>query len=168
MSSFDRRRVLLLAGAASLLAGCFRPMLAEDSAGGQLRGKVALPPVGDRFGFYLHDSLESRLGRPSDPIYRLEVRTQVTESGLLVAQDNTITRLRLRARARYRLFRDGETKPVIDDVVVSESGFDSTASLYASRTTRKDIENRLAKDLGDRIARRLYAQAGRIEAAAVP
>ena len=166
MSSFDRRRALLFVGAAPLLAGCFRPMLAEDSASGRLRGKIALPAVNDRFGFYLLDSLESRLGQPTNPTYRLEVRSRLNESGLLVAQDNRITRQRVRAHATYRLFRTGEAEPILVDEVVSESGYDSTASLYASRTTRKDIEERLAKDLGDRIARRLYAEAGRIEASA--
>lgn len=164
MSSFDRRHLLLLGGA-TLLSGCFRPMLAENSPGGRLRGKIALPRVGSPFSYFLTKSLEDRLGQPTNPVYRLEVKTELVERGLLVRQDNTVTRRQIRATANYQLFREGDPKPILSDLVVSESGYDATASLYASRTTKKDIEERLAKDLGDRIARRLYAEAGRIEAA---
>lgn len=165
MSSGDRRHFLALSAAALLLAGCFRPMLAEDGSAAALRGKIALPQTSDRFSYYLHDRLEERLGKPEAPEYRLEVRTALTESGLLVAQDNTITRIRVQAVADFELYRDGVSEPVLKDRIVTESGYDSTTTLYASRTTQQDIERRLANDLGERIARRIQAQAGRIESA---
>lgn len=169
MSSCDRRRVLALGtlgGLSLLLGGCFRPMLAEGGDAAALRGRIAFPPTRDRFGFYLQDSLEERLGKPETPDYRLEITTNFSESGLLVAQDNTITRLRLQAVSDFRLYRESETEPVLADRIITESGYDSTASLYASRTTRKDIERRLARDLGERIARRIQAQAGQLDLAA--
>ncbi|MCL5776659.1 LPS assembly lipoprotein LptE [Limibaculum sp. FT325] len=131
-----------------------------------MRGRIALPQTTDRFSFHLRDRLEQRLGTPQQPDYRLEVVTAVTESGLLVAQDNTITRIRVQAVADFRLYRDGVAEPVLADRIVTESGYDSTASLYASRTTQRDIERRVAQDLGERIARRIQAQAAQIEAAA--
>lgn len=154
-----------MGAALALLPGCFRPMLAEGTGASDLRGRIVLPQTSDRFSFHLHDSLEERLGRTTAPDYRLEVSTALTESGLLVAQDNTITRLRIQAVADFRLYRADGTKPLLTDRIVTESGFDSTASLYASRTTRRDIERRLARDLGERIARRIQAQAGQIVAA---
>jgi len=166
MSSCDRRHFLALCGALLALPGCFRPMLAEGSDAANLRGRIALPQTDDRLSFYLHDILEQRLGTPKEPDYRLEVVTALTESGLLVQQDNTITRIRVQAVADFRLYRKGAAEPVLADRIVTESGYDSTASLYASRTTRQDIERRVAKDLGERIARRIQAQAAQIEAAA--
>jgi hypothetical protein len=166
MSSSDRRAFIALAAAIAVLPGCFRPMLAEGGGAAELRGRIALPSPSDRFQFHMHDSLEERLGKPDAPDYRLEVAVALSESGLLVAQDNTITRLRMQAVADFRLYRSGYAEPVLADRIVSESGYDSTASLYSSRTTKKDIERRLARDLGERIARRIQAQAGRIGATA--
>ncbi|MBK0400535.1 hypothetical protein H0I76_15145 [Limibaculum sp. M0105] len=166
MSSCDRRRFLALCGALAVLPGCFRPMLAEGSGASELRGRIALPQTNDRLSYFLHDTLESRLGTPNNPDYRLEVATALTESGLLVEQDNTITRIRVQAVADFRLYYKDAAEPVLRDRIVTESGYDATASLYASRTTEQDIERRLAKDLGERIARRIQAQASQIEAAA--
>lgn len=140
-------------------------MLAEDGEAAAMRGRIALPPVGNRFGYNLYKTLEARLGAPVQPDYRLEVVTEITERGLLVAQDNAVTRLQLSAVATMRLFRQGEAEPVLTDVIRSEAGFDQTASLFASRTTRNDIEDRLARDLGERISRRILAQAGGLGAA---
>lgn len=162
-----RRRAALglLAGfGAVTLSGCFRPMLAKTETGRGLYGKVALPPVRDRFSNAMNETLESRLGPPADTAYRLEVEMRVTERGLLVAQDNAVTRIQLTGRAQFRLFRDGEPEPVLDDSVFTEAGFDETASLYASRTTRRDIEERIARDLGERIARRVLARGQALEA----
>ncbi|MEM6944248.1 MAG: hypothetical protein AAF565_10915 [Pseudomonadota bacterium] len=112
----------------------------------------------------MNETFEDRLGKPSEPRYRLEVNTRIRERGLLVAQDNAVTRLQLNAIAVMRLFRSGSVEPVMEEVLVSEAGFDQTASLYASRTTRRDIEERLARDLAERISRRVLAAAGRLEA----
>ncbi|MEO0959657.1 MAG: hypothetical protein AAFY66_14535 [Pseudomonadota bacterium] len=71
----------------------------------------------------------------------------------------------MRATAVMRLFRDGVPEPVLQDILVSEAGFDETASLFASRTTERDIEERLVRDLAERISRRVLARASQIEAA---
>ncbi|MEM9765427.1 MAG: hypothetical protein AAF968_23500 [Pseudomonadota bacterium] len=163
-----RRSVLGLAAlglTAQMLSGCFRPMLAEGSAANELRGRVALPRVSGRLGFVMNETFENRLGRPGQTTYRLEVSTRVTDRGLLVAQDNTVTREQLTATAVMLLYKDGSVEPVLRDILVSEAGFDETASLYASRTTRRDIEERLARDLAERISRRVLARASQLEAA---
>lgn len=163
----DRRRRALLAGAALAgclaLGGCFRPMLAEGTAADALRGQVALPSVGTRFGYEMNEVLERRLGEapPQDAPWRLEIDTDLAERGLLVRQDNAVTRIQLTATARMRLYRAGESEPAVTGEFVSEAGFDETASLYASRVTRAEIEDRLARDLAERIARRVLARAGR-------
>ncbi|MEM7500311.1 MAG: LPS assembly lipoprotein LptE [Pseudomonadota bacterium] len=162
----SRRAVLrlgLLGAATPMLAGCFRPMLAEGGAAEGIRGRVALPAVGGRLGYVMNETFESRLGRPGQTQYRLEVSTTIDDRGLLVAQDNTVTREQLRATAVMRLYRNGEVEPVLQDLLVSEAGFDETASLYASRTTRRDIEERLARDLAERISRRVLARASQLE-----
>jgi hypothetical protein len=135
-------------------------MLTEGTDASQLRGSVALPPVRDRLGRVMNDVLRSRLGRPgATPSFRLEVNRELSERGLLVQQDNAVTRNNITAVARFALYRGGVVEPVLEGTLVSEAGFDQTASLYASRTTKRDVEERLMRDLGERIARRILARA---------
>ncbi|MEM6621149.1 MAG: LPS assembly lipoprotein LptE [Pseudomonadota bacterium] len=165
--SWSRRRVLALAvpGMAVLpLAGCFKPMLAEDSAASGLRGQIALPEIVDRFDYHLVQSLESRLGRPDATAYRLDVQTSISEQALAVTQDNSVTRVTLTATAEWALYRDGDTSPVLTGRANTQSGYNATGSLYATRQTRRDIERRLARDLGERISRIVLARADRVTA----
>lgn len=161
MSSSDRRAVLALLGA-SALAGCFRPMLREDSAARDLRNRIALPEVDGRFGYHLHQSLQDRLGKPVDPEYRLEIRTNLESQGLAVAEDDAITRLALTAKAEWSLWRAGEDRPALEGTAISQSGYSATGSLFATRIARRDIEERLARDLGERVARSILARAGEV------
>lgn len=173
MWSSERRRLigrlaagLALAAAAPLLAGCFRPMLAEGGAAGGLQGRVALPEPRDRFSYHLNRSLAERLGEPTVPDYRLELKTALERESLAITQDDAVTRISLTAVAEWALYRAGETAPVLSARTVTQSGYNSTASLFATREARRDIENRLARDLGERIARQILARAGEIAAPA--
>jgi hypothetical protein len=148
-----------LALAAIALAGCFRPMLAADSASAELIGKVRLPAFDDRFGYYLDRTLRDRLGASDDAPYRLEIKTRLKQDDLAITQDNAVTRISLTATADWALFATGRTIPVLKDRTVSQSGYNSTASLYATRAAKLDIERRLARDLGERIARSILARA---------
>lgn len=166
MSSSERRTVLAgLAGLGVLaLGGCFRPMLREDSAARAMRHRIALPPVDGRFDHYLVESLEDRLGEPRAPAFRLDIVTTVTEQGLAIAQDSAVTRISLLAEAAWKLTRLDDAEPLIDDIAVSQAGYNATGSLFATRQTRRDVERRLARDLGERIARLIYARADELKA----
>lgn len=161
MSSFDRRAAL--SGIAVLaLGGCFRPMLREDAAARALRNRIALPAVEGRLDYYLIETLEERLGEPADPEFRLEVVSSVTDRGLLVAQDDAVTRISVLVEAAWTLWRIGDAEPLIQEVAYSETGYNATGSLFATRQTRRDVEQRLARDLGERIARSIMARADEI------
>jgi LPS-assembly lipoprotein len=156
---------VLFGGLSGALGACFRPMLAEDSPSSALIGRIRLPEFDNRFGYYLNESLRDRLGRSGSEEFRLEVSTGITESGLAIAQDNAVTRISVTATAEWALYRAGDAKPVLRDRSVSQSGYNSTASLFATRAAKLDIERRLARDLGERIARSLLARASGIAAA---
>lgn len=165
MSSSERRAVLIGLGASAfLLSGCLRPMLASDGAAAALRGKVELPPVDDRFGYFMDETLTKRLGRGEAPAYRLRVSHSISEAGVAIAQDNSVTRITLRLQARWTLVRLRDGAAVVSDTIRLQSGYNATGSLYATRQTRRDIERRLARDLGERIARAIQARAGEIAA----
>ena len=157
MLSRDRRAILAALACAGL-TGCFRPMLAKDEAARALQGNIALPDVQDRFSYFLTESLTERLGKPKEPDYRLEIATSVSQQGLAIAQDNSVTRVTLLAEASWSLWRRGGTAAVMSDVVRSQSGYNATTSLFATRQIRQDIERRLARDLGERISRKILAR----------
>lgn len=161
MSLSNRRTVLsaLMLGGGLGLSGCFRPMLAEDSAAADIAGRIALPVVDGRFGYFLTKSLEERLGVPSDLKWTLTVSHQVRSSGLAVAQDNSVTRITLTATADWFLKDRSTGAVVLQDQTVSRSGYNATTSLFATRQAEQDVRRRLARDLGERIARRIQANA---------
>jgi LPS-assembly lipoprotein len=163
MSLFDRRAALAGLGVL-LLGGCFRPMLAESSAASGLRHRVALPPVAGRFEHYLVESLEDRLGKPQDPEFVLNVTSTLTERGIAVTRDAAVTRITLVVRAQWSLWRPGESSPLITDTAYSESGYNATSSLFGTRAARLEIERRLARDIGERIARGIMARADELAA----
>lgn len=161
MSSSDRRFVLAgLAAGAMSVSGCLRPMLARGGAASRLRGRIALPKVSDRFSYFLDESLVERLGRGGADEFRLEIVRKITARALAISQDNAATRITLLVVANWELKRASDGRAVLKDRVVVQSGYNATSSLYATRQTRRDIERRLARDLGERIARVILARAG--------
>lgn len=165
MSLSDRRIVLagLMAGAFGV-SGCLRPMLAEDGSAIKMRHRIALPKIGGRFDYFLSKALADRLGAPKNPDYRLQIVTEVSEQGLAIAQDNSVTRVILLAHASWALWRDGASEPVLTDDLEVQSGYSATTSLYATRQIRLDVERRLARELGERISRSILAQSGQLGA----
>ena len=164
MSLSDRRAVLGGLGLALLgLPGCLRPMLAKGGAAANLRGRVSYPSINDRFGYFMNESLSSRLGRTGTAAYRLEIARTITEAGVAIARDSSATRINLLVKANWRLVRVSDGKALMTDELVLQSGYNATTSLYATRQTRRDIERRLARNLGERIARTLQARADEID-----
>ncbi|MEM7744344.1 MAG: LPS assembly lipoprotein LptE [Pseudomonadota bacterium] len=158
--SWSRRAFVGLA--ALPLAGCFKPMLAEGGGAMAVRGRIALPEIDTRFSYHLVQSLETRLGRPGATEYRLVIQTALQDEGLAVSQDNDVTRITTTATASWQLYQDGEPEPVLDGLARSQSGYNATSSLFATRQTRRDIERRLARDLGERISRVILARADQL------
>lgn len=141
-------------------------MLAANSPSADLIGRVSFPEFNGRFGYHLNASLRDRLGRTEVEDFRLEVETEIERSGLAIAQDNAVTRISLTATADWKLFPAQGSEPVMRGRVVSQSGYNSTASLFATRAAKLDIERRLARDLGERIARSVLSRAGGLATAA--
>ncbi|MEM6661000.1 MAG: hypothetical protein AAF666_02375 [Pseudomonadota bacterium] len=139
-------------------------MLAEDGPSGRVIGRIAFPEVGDRFGYFLDQSLAARLGRPNDPKYRLDVISKTSQRGLAVAQDSSVTRITLIVDAGWTLRRLSDNAPVMSNDVRLQSGYSATTSLFATRQTKLDIERRLARELGERIARTVIARAAEVPA----
>ena len=159
MSLSDRRAVVtaLMLGGSFAVAGCFQPMLAADSAASSLQGRIGLPEIDGRFGYFLRKSLEERLGEPSTSDWSLTINYRIRRSGLAIAQDNSVTRITLTAIADWRLRQRSNGAIILKDQVISRSGFNATTSLFATRQAEQDVERRLARDIGERISRHIQS-----------
>ncbi len=147
MSSPDRRAVLL--GAAAL-AGCgFTPALREGAPARSLLGRVAYVVPEGRVGFTLRESLEDRLGRPSGSApYTLTANLVIEDSALAITQDSAITRYLLRGTSAWTLA--GPDLSLAGEAE-SMSAYSATGSLFAARAARRDAEERVAREIGQRI-----------------
>lgn len=163
MLSSDRRKFIFSIGLLPVaLSGCFRPMLAENTSSRSLGGRVSLPFVDDRIDYYMRRALRDRLGEPTDPTWSLSVTSTLSEAGFGVAGDGSVTRIEVAATASWQLLRLDTGALVLKGLERSQSGYNATTSLFATRQAKRDIERRLARDLGEKIARRLQASASRL------
>lgn len=156
MSSFSRRSSLSLL-TLGLLAGCgFKPLYA--SGGGELIGRIALGDVDSRSEYYLRESLRRRLGDGgADPLYRLNVSTEIKTDSLVLRDDDSTTRFNYRATAEISVIRLETREEVLADRLRVSSSYDATTSLYSSRTSERAAERWVAESLGERIASRVIA-----------
>ena len=153
MWSPDRRALLAGLGLAAL-SGCgFRPVHG-DGGGDALRGRVALDLPPGRVGHALREALERRLGRAGPGAdWTLAVTMGFDSEGVAITSDSAITRYVLRGEAPWTL--TGPEGPALDGRARSMSAHSADGSLYASRAAARDAEERVAADLGERIAARI-------------
>lgn len=158
MSSFSRRATLL-----SLLAfpACgFRPLYGggTSSGPGALLGKVRIIAGRGELPFRLREALIENL-RPasaSAPL-TLTVEAKVTRDGLLIEDDDQITRFNLTLDVDYVLRRAGNPAPLYTNEARTIAAFNATASQYATLVSEREVQGRAAEDIADKISRRLAA-----------
>lgn len=133
-------------------------MHGEGSAARAVLGEIQFEVPTDRVGYHMRRMLERRLGRPaSDPPYLLVADIDISDSGLAITEDSSITRYVVRGRSRYAMTGPEGFRPV-SGFVESVSAYSATGSLYATRAARRDAEERIAEDMADRIATRISAE----------
>ncbi len=157
MSSYSRRTVIF---APLALAACgFHPIYGPGTGAQALNGRVAFAPVDDLTGFTFNQTLESRLGTPQSPLFRLDTTISFEQEGLAITQDNAITRYNLTAKADFNLVRLSDGKVVLSDTIRAFTAYSATASAYATHVTARDAHNRLAVSLAEQIATRIAGSA---------
>jgi len=124
------------------------PLLAPSPA---RRGRGELP-------FRLREALIENL-RPasSGAPLTLTVDARVTRDGLLIEDDDEITRFNLTLDVTYTLRRAGSKTTLIKDDARTIAAFNATASQYATLVSEREVQARAAEDVADKITRRLAA-----------
>lgn len=153
------------------LAACgFEPMYAPGGPGATATSEAAadlaaieIAPIRNSDGrdFRLGQQLANALGERLYPSgvnparYRLELTLRQTREGFGFRPDESVTRYGLRLAADYRLVEIGSNKVVLSESSQTYNSYDVSQSDFATVMAERDMEQRLARDLGDRIVSRL-------------
>ena len=134
-------------------------MYAGGGSGTVARGLAAVevPAIAGRSGWLVRNALTDRFqaGGREAARYRLDVRLDEKLEGLGVLGNDTIARERLTLRARYQLVDAESGAILLDSTDGSDAGVDVVSSEYAVIAAEQSAEERLAKDLADRITARV-------------
>ena len=134
-------------------------MYAGGGSGTVARGLAAVevPAIAGRRGWLVRNALTDRFqaGGREAARYRLDVRLDEKLEGLGVLGNDTIARERLTLRARYQLVDAESGAILLDSTDGSDAGVDVVSSEYAVIAAEQSAEERLAKDLADRITARV-------------
>ena len=154
---FNRRHILLAAGATPLLAACgFEPVYKEGSVAAGLRGQIAISVLEGRNGFEMRERLEERLGFAADDAkYLLEYTLEVTSEDLTVSTDAEITRFNLEGLSEFTITDRITGAQVFSDSVRSFTAYSATSETYPTRVAEKDANIRLAQALAELMVTRL-------------
>ena len=145
------------------LAACgLQPLYAGGGAGsvaGAL-GSVEVAPIEGRSGWLVANALRDRLGDPSSPRFRLDIRLDDQIQGFGVRRDDAISRERRTLRARYQLVDLQDGSVVLDATAGSDAGIDVVQSEYAVIAAEDTALERLSGVVADEIVARvaLYAR----------
>lgn len=148
--------ILLLA----LTACGLQPMYPGGGSGAVAQGLagIAVPAIEGRNGWLVRNALTDRFqagGAAAATRYRLDVRLDEKLEGLGALGNDIVARERLTLRARYQLV-DAETGSILLDATDgTDAGIDVVSSEYAVIAAEQSAEERLAKDLADRITARV-------------
>jgi len=149
---------MALAGAA--LAGCtFTPAYAPGGPAEALQGAVRVDSPDTKNGFDLVERLEERLGRPTDPRFKLAYQIKTDRIGVGVTTGNAITRYHLRGRVDWRL-TDMAGGSVTEGVAEGFTAWSATGSTVSGLAAEEDAGYRLMRILADQIVTRLLASVG--------
>jgi LPS-assembly lipoprotein len=155
MWSPDRRFLLCLPLA---LAACgFTPVYGPGGSGSALEGRVEVSEQEDVEGYLLVRRLEERLGRASQPAYRLAVDVTTTRDSLAVNTENNINRYNLIGVARFQLVEQASGRVVTSGQVDNFTGSSATGTTLATQAAERDARERLMVLLADQIVARLLS-----------
>ena len=153
-------RALFASLALFALAACgLQPMYAGGASSGVAQGLAAVevPAIEGRDGWLVRNALQDRLGTAGEatPRYRLDVRLDDALEALGVLNDDTISRERRILRARYQLVDLATGEILLDATAGSDAGIDVVSSEYATIAAEQTALENLAKDVADRMVRRV-------------
>ncbi len=155
-------RLLCVGLIGSGLGGCLQPMY--SSVGGHLGSElkaIAVDPVPDRLGHYLHDQLLTNLngtGESVPPKYRLTLKARErVQTALIDVVTQRPQNATVITDVDYTLTPIGGTVPLVTGTVTSAASYDRSEQRYANIAASHDAEIRNARTLADQLTTRTAA-----------
>ena len=146
---------------AAALAACgFQPAYAPGDPARALQGQVEVADPSDKYGFDLVTRLEERMGRASDPKYRLGYVIKACETGVAITPENVITRYQVVGKIDYTLTNLDTGKVVTSGETNSFTSYSAAGNTVSTLTDEASARTRLMTILADQIMTRLIATAG--------
>lgn len=152
--SLPDRRFLLLAPLAFAACG-FSPVYGPDGSGTALQNRVQVAAPGNRDTYLLVQRLEERLGRGTNPAYKLDLTLRTSTAGLGIGADSTTNRFNLIGVAGYVLRDLATGREVSSGVVNSFTGYSASGTTVETLAAERDARERLMVILADQITTRL-------------
>ena len=157
--SWSRRSLLCLPLLAAVAACGFTPVYGPGAQGRGLLNSIEVQEQTSREGFLLVRQLEERLGRATEPQYRLTLDLTTSEAGLAVDPAGDIERFHVVGGLNYALISDATGTEVLSGHVNDFTGYSSSGSPVATLASRRDAYERLMVILADQVTARLIATA---------
>jgi len=152
-------RLFALVAPLALAACGLQPMYAGGGNSAVALGLAAVevPDIPGRDGWLVRNALVDRLTVAGQvaPRYQLSVRLDDSLEGLGVLNDDTISRERRILRSRYQLVDMASGEILLDATAGSDAGIDVVSSEYATIAAEQTALENLARDVADRMVRRI-------------
>lgn len=132
----------------SLGACGFKPLYSQNQ---MLVGNIIVKPAEGRLGFLVEQELKAKIGniKSANKSYILNFKITKTVENSNLRVDFYTTRSTLIASVDYELSQtDGK---IINGNVVSRAGFDAIEKAYSEVSLNADTEERLAREIADKI-----------------
>jgi len=159
MLSPDRRGFLVLLLALPV-AGCgYTPVYAPGAPANALVGRVQADAPTSRDSFIFVAEIETLLGRPEAPAYRLSYQIAIQRFDLSVTTSGSILRYNLAGQITWALIDTDSGATLTKGTASSFTGSAATTSTVAAQTADDNARKRLMRILAAQIATKLTATA---------
>ena len=155
-------RCLAVLGFLLLTAACgFQPLYSTrgDQAGARDEfAQIEIAVITGRLGQQVHNYLLDRispLGRPTSPLYVLNINLNLSRQELGVQRDATTTRAKFILFANYRLVKKEGGEQLFQGSTQTANSFTIVQSDFANLSAEKDAIDRAAREVTDSIRARL-------------
>jgi len=159
---YSRRTSLIgLLASTAVLGGCgFRPLYqSSNSEIETVLAQIDIDPIPDRLGRDVRNALIKSLRQPATRSlparYRLKVDLRQTVEGVAIQEDDSITRFNFRLNANFALFEKSGDVELTRGNVRTAAAYNVVDSEFATLTARRDVEERAAREIVEKIRVRL-------------
>lgn len=156
-----RTAIFSVLAAPFFLGGCgFKPLYGSvDRKLENALAGIEVGPIPDRLGRDVRNALIKDLRQPAAGSqslrYRLEVGLTQTVQGVAIQDDDSITRFNFKLIADFRLTRKSDDGMIVQDKVQTVAAYNVVDSEYATLIARRDVEERAAREIAEKIRVRL-------------